>query len=210
MPFRGAFSQLFTQNTIIAGVVFGLILLGLFGALVQGAVRRRRGKGPTGKADNHRVELGYVALLACMFVFLATTGLLANAKDYPDPPKPALAVRVTGYQWCWRFTYEGKGVTVYGECQQGKFPVLVLPAGQPVRLDITSLDVLHAFWVPYFRAKLYAYPNHVNSLTITAPHPGKWVGRCAQLCGIYHYNMDFYVQAVSPAAFSKFLRTGGR
>ena len=52
-------------------------------------------------------------------------------------------------------------------------------------------------------------PGHVNSFTLTLTHPGRWIGRCAQLCGLYHYGMDFYVQAVSPAAFDRFLRSHG-
>jgi cytochrome c oxidase subunit 2 len=53
--------------------------------------------------------------------------------------------------------------------------------------------------VPYLRTKMYAYPGHVNRLTVTLPHTGRRIGRCAQLCGLYHYQMDFYLQAESPA-----------
>lgn len=69
--------------------------------------------------------------------------------------------------------------------------------------------MVHAFWVPSLRFKMNAYPGHVNSFTLTLTHPGRWIGRCAQLCGLYHYGMDFYVQAVSPAAFDRFLRSHG-
>jgi cytochrome c oxidase subunit 2 len=209
VPFRSAFAQLFTQDTIIASVVFGLVVLAMAVALALGWRRRRRGQPASRRAEANRLEIGYVSVLAIVVAFLVTTGFMANARDFSDP-RPAVAVRVTGYQWCWRFDYEGTPVTVDGQCQGGRPPVLVVPAGEPVRLDVTSADVVHAFWVPYLRVKTYAYPDHTGSFTVTIPRPGQWIGRCAQLCGLYHYDMDFYVRAVTPAAFRTFLRTGGR
>jgi cytochrome c oxidase subunit 2 len=213
VPFQGAFAQLFTQNTTIASVVFGLVVLALAGAIAASWWRRRRGRPASRRAEANRLELGYVVVLAGIVVFLVVTGFMANARDFPDPPKPAVTVQVTGYQWCWRFAYEGaRGPgterTVTGQCQDGTPPVLVVPAGQPVAFKVTSADVIHAFWLPEQRFKINAYPGQVNTFTITLQKTGRWLGRCAQLCGLYHYNMDFYVQAVPPAAFAAFLRTG--
>ncbi len=209
MPFYSAFSQLFTQDTIIAWVVFGLVIVVMTGAMVYSWYRGRTGQGPLKLIEANRLELGYAGALAGMVVFLVISSFTANAKDYPDPPKPAVSVAVTGYQWCWRFHYESTRVTNDGQCQGLRdLPVLEVPVGQPVRLDVTATDVLHAVWVPEWRFKLYAYPGHVNSITITIPRAGRWIGRCAQLCGVYHYEMDFWLQAVPPAAFQRFLRTG--
>lgn len=209
MPFRSTFSQLFTQDATIAGVVFGLILTALLSAGLLSRRRRKRGQGPSKRATANRLEISYVAALAGMVVFLVFSSFTANARDFPDPPKPAVRVRVTGYQWCWRFHYLGQPVTVYGQCQNGSFPVLVLPRGEPVQLEVTSSDVVHAFWLPYLRFKTYAYPGHVNTFTTTLTKTGRFIGRCAQLCGLYHYQMDFYVQVVSPAAFRAFLQARG-
>lgn len=209
MPFKSAFDQLLTQDGIIAGVVFGLILLALTGAMAYSWYRGRRGQGPLRVAQANRLELSYIGVLFAVAVFLVISSFTANAKDYPDPPKSAVQVKVTGYQWCWRFHYEGTAVTATGQCQGLRnLPVLVVPAGEPVRLDITSADVIHAVWVPKWKFKLYAYPDHVQSLTITIPRTGRWIGRCAQICGIYHYEMDFWLRAVPPAAFASYLRTG--
>jgi cytochrome c oxidase subunit II len=209
VPFRNAFSQLFTQDVIIAWVVFGLVLCCLTGAMLYGRRRGRLGQGPSRKAKATRVELGYLAVLTGMTIFLVISSFSANARDYPDPPKPAVRVMVTGYQWCWRFQYEGTSRTQTGQCQGLRdLPVLVVPTGEPVRLDVTSADVVHAVWVPQWRFKLYAYPGHIQSLTVTIPRTGQWIGRCAQLCGLYHYEMDFYLRAVPPAAFTTFVRTG--
>lgn len=209
MPFQSAFSQLFTQDTIIAWVVFGLVILVMTGAMGYSWYRGRKGQGPLKLAEANRLELGYVGVLAGMVVFLVVSSFTANAKDYPSPPKAAAAVAVTGYQWCWRFQYEGTPVTANGQCQGLRsLPVLVVPAGEPVRLDVTSTDVIHAVWLPQWDFKLYAYPGHVASATLTVPRAGKWMNRCAQLCGLYHYEMDFYLEAVPPATFRSYLRTG--
>jgi cytochrome c oxidase subunit 2 len=208
VPFRSAFAQLFTQDAIIASVVFCLVAAALGGAVVASRRRRGRGQPASPRTEANRVEIGYVAVLAGIVVFLVVTGFMANARDFPDPPKPAITVQVTGYQWCWRFAYQGTRAAVTGQCQGGSLPVLVVPAGEQVRLDVTSADVIHAFWVPYARYKMYAYPGRVNAFTITFPKVGRWTGRCAQLCGLYHFDMDFYVQAVPPAAFAAFLRKG--
>ena len=71
------------------------LTLGMATALVLGAIRRKRGREPSRKAEANRLELGYVGVLTGVFIFLAVTGLMANAKDYGDA-KPAVTVRVTG------------------------------------------------------------------------------------------------------------------
>lgn len=211
MPFRSAFSSLFAQDMTIAWVVFGLVAAAMAGAMAHSRHRGRNGKGPSRRAKADRVELGYLGVLTGMMIFLVISSFAANARDYPDPPKPAAAVRVTGYQWCWRFQYEGTARTSTGQCQgddPATLPVLLVPAGQPVRLDVTSADVVHAVWVPQWRFKLYAYPGHVENLTVTIPRAGQWIGRCAQLCGLDHFEMDFWLRAVPPASYRAFLRTG--
>lgn len=208
MPFRSAFSQLFSQDSTIAGVVFFVVLAVLGVSMLLSRRRRRRGQGPSHRAEANRLEAGYVMALAGIVTFLIFSSLTENHRE-TDPSRPAVRVEVIAYQWCWRFHYEGQPVTVTGQCQGGRLPTLVLPVGRPVELDVTSIDVIHAFWVPYLRYKTYAYPDHVNSFTVTLSRTGRWIGRCAQICGLYHYEMDFYVEAVSPAAFSTFLRSRG-
>jgi cytochrome c oxidase subunit 2 len=205
MPFRQTFSQLFAQDTTIAWVVFGLVVATLAVAIVLGWYRRRTGKDPSQRSAANRIEVGYLAALTGITVFVVVASLTANAKESTDP-KPAMRVDVTAFQWCWRFDYMTQPVTVTAPCQGGAIPTLVLPTGRPVELDITSTDVIHAFWVPYLEYKIYAYPGHVNRFTVTLTHDGRWIGRCAQICGLYHYAMDFHLQAVPAAEFDHWLQ----
>jgi len=68
--------------------------------------------------------------------------------------------------------------------------------------------VIHSFWVPALDFKVDAYPDHVNSFTFTL-RDGRWLGHCAQLCGLYHAEMLFRIQAVPPAAFDRWLHSRG-
>lgn len=208
MPFRNVFAGLFTQDAAIASGVFALVTVMMAGAVVMSWRRRRRGRSPSQRAEANKLEIGYVAVLGAVAAFLVYASLAANAREFPDP-KPVVRVQVTAYQWCWRFHYEGQPVTATGQCEGESLPTLTLPAGRTVELDVTSVDVIHAVWVPYLDYKMYAYPGRTNSFKVTLTQTGQWIGRCAQLCGVYHYEMDFYLQVVSPAAFNAYIRAHG-
>lgn len=210
MPFRHVFSEIFPLESVIAGIVFGLVLVAMAAAMIVSRRKRRRGAPAARREHLHVLEGAFGLVLAGMTAFLVLASFSANAQEFPrQNPTPAIRVQVTAFQWCWRFHYEGEPVTVAGSCQNGRYPVLVLPSGRPVQIDLTSVDVLHAFWIPYLDYKMDAFPGHVDRFTVTLAHDGRWLGRCAQLCGLYHYEMDFYLQVVPPAQFSRWLQARG-
>ncbi|MGH3170967.1 MAG: hypothetical protein ACRDN0_34485 [Trebonia sp.] len=84
MPFRSAFSSLFTQDVTIAFVVFGLVLCVMTGAMAYSWRRGRKGRGPWRKAEAGRVELGYAGALVGMVIFLVVSSFTANAKERPS------------------------------------------------------------------------------------------------------------------------------
>jgi cytochrome c oxidase subunit II len=206
VPFRGVFGQIFPLELVIGLVVFGLVVVAMTAAAAVSWRKKRRGRPAARREHWHALEAAFGLVLAGVAAFLVAESFSANAADFPaHGPKPAVQVDVTAFQWCWRFRYAGQPVTVIGSCQDGQYPVLVLPAGEPVQIDLTSNDVVHAFWVPYLDMKMDAFPGHVGTFTVTLARDGRWIGRCAQFCGLYHYEMDFWVQAVSPAQFSRWL-----
>jgi len=209
MPYRRLFSQVFGFEAVTAGSVFVLVLAVMVIAFLISRRRRKRGAGPSARAEHNPVEIVYAAAVAVVAAVIATVSLTANTRETADAPRPALQVQVTAFQWCWQFRYLGQPVSVTGQCQGRSLPTLVLPAGVPVRISVTSRDVIHGFWLPYLRWKLDAFPGHVSSFVVTLDHQGRWLGRCAQFCGLYHYQMDFWVQAVSPARFDRWLQAHG-
>lgn len=213
MAFHDVFARVFTVETAIAGVVFLLVLV----ALVFAVARRRAGRGvaPSDRAERNRLEWVYVVLLAGAAGFLVWFTASANGQDTAAAqpaahagPAPA-QVSVTAFQWCWRFHYLDAPVTVTGSCTKGQYPTMVVPTGRPVRIELTSQDVVHSFWIPDLDVKVDAYPDHVNSFDLSFAQPGHWLGRCAEYCGTYHTTMDFYVTAVSPAQYRQWLAQHG-
>jgi cytochrome c oxidase subunit 2 len=207
MLFRRVFGQVFSLETTIAAAVFVLVLVAMVVAFLASWRRRRRGKGASARSKNDPLEIGYVLGLTGMAVFLIVTSLSGNATEAADPPA-SLTVDVTAFQWCWQFHYAGQPVTVTGRCAGGSLPTLVLPAGRRIRLRLESMDVIHSFWLPGLRYKIDVYPGHVNTFTMTLAD-GRWLGRCAEFCGLYHYGMTFYVQAVPAARFGRWLHARG-
>ena len=198
LPLR--FDQTFRVEVIVAIVVFGLILLFLLVAILRSFTARGRRAWP--KHEFTKTEASYTAILAVVAAGLVTFSLTQNTS--PDPP-PKLVVNVTGYQWCWRFAYQGTKVSVTANCVNGQIPTLVVPTGEVVRFNVTSADVIHAFWVPHLRFKTFAYPNFTNTFETTIKSPGDWLGECSEFCGLYHYAMHFRVQAEAPATFDAWL-----
>lgn len=207
MQFQRAFSYAFGTETRIAMVVFGLVLLAMLVAFGQSAYRRRKNRPASKRLENNPLELAYLGVVAAVAGFAMYVSLSANAIWWHDP-RPAMTVRVTAFQWCWDFRYTGTPVNISARCGGGPTPTLVLPAGRPVRLQFTSRDVIHGFWVPGLRLKLDAYPDHVNTVSFVPP-AGYWVGHCSQLCGLYHSEMMFRVRALPAAAFDRWLHAHG-
>ncbi|UXH80737.1 cytochrome c oxidase subunit II [Roseateles amylovorans] len=118
--------------------------------------------------------------------------------DAPAPPD-ALQVSVTGHLWWWSMRYadadEGPGFTTANE--------LRVPVGRPVRLTLTSDDVIHSFWVPALGGKMDLVPGRLNRLTFTADRPGVFRGPCAEYCGTQHAGMVLHVVAMPPEAFAR-------
>jgi cytochrome c oxidase subunit 2 len=82
---------------------------------------------------------------------------------------------------------------------------LKLPAGRSVRLDITSADVQHSFWVPEWGGKVDAIPGRVNTLWFDLHDPASYTVRCAEYCGLSHYEMLADVEVVPAEAFDRWM-----
>ncbi|NKQ57798.1 cytochrome c oxidase subunit II [Amycolatopsis sp. K13G38] len=214
MEFRDAFSRMISFEGLIAGIVFVVVAVAVTLALMLS----RKRSGDTRRRSSHPVvELTYAILLAGVAGVLAYVTASAN-NSLQGQVKPAAAapaatrVDVDAFQWCWRFHYPQNDRSVTGVCGENdtQIPTLVVPVGQPVRLDITSSDVQHSFWVPDLRVKVDAFPAHDNSVTLTFDHEGQWLGRCAEFCGSYHTTMHFWVRAVSPQEYQRWLAQGGQ
>ena len=172
-----------------------LVIVG--GLIVYAALRfrRRDDREPAQTHGNPRLEIVWTAIpvLIVAFVFIRTTLRMDYVRNGPAPQQ---TIQVTGVQWAWSFKYPN-GKT--------SFSTLTIPAGQVVRLQVTSKDVLHSFWVPRLGGQIYAKPGFQNSGWIEASQPGTYFGQCNELCGRDHWAMLLQVNAVTTDQYQAFL-----
>jgi cytochrome c oxidase subunit II len=113
------------------------------------------------------------------------------------PPENALEIYVTGKQWMWKFAYpEGAN----------SISTLYVPAGKPVKLILTSRDVIHSFFVPDFRLKQDVLPGRLTTLWFEVKEPGRYDILCTEYCGVSHATMRGEVIALAPEAYERWLR----
>jgi cytochrome c oxidase subunit 2 len=167
--------------------------------------RRQRSESP--------LEYGYAALLVCVAAALVVITFHFMSDDPADTHPATLAgakvppgtqpvnVRTTAAKWRWRFDYPDLGIT---QTSVGRAPTrLVVPAGVPVQFEQTSIDVIHAFWIPELRFKKDAFPGRVHHFVLEFPKPGLLSGgKCAEFCGLDHSYMTFTVRVLPPREFT--------
>jgi cytochrome c oxidase subunit 2 len=183
----------------VAAVVSGLIL--------WATIRYRRRPGDDDLPPQFREQLGLeiaytmLPVLIVLGLFLLTYRVETRVEDLDA--EPAATVRVEAFNWSWRFTYE-TGAAVFGTPEDP--PEAVLPVGRPVRILLSSPDVIHSFFVPDFLFKRDAIPGRTTGFDLTIDRPGTYQGRCAEFCGLDHWRMRFTIRAVPEAEFEAWLQ----
>src|SRR3954454_8425000 len=150
---------------------------------------------------NTRLEIIWTALPALLILGLCTYAyiVLTDIDEAPAAGKRERVVNVTGQQFAWTFGYNEGG-------RRFTATRLYLPAGQPVKFDIRSRDVIHDFWVPAFRMKIDAVPGITTSYRITPNRRGNYDVVCAELCGLGHALMRQTAHVVTPAAYDAWVK----
>lgn len=193
----------------VAALAVGVVVWGLmFWAMI--AYRRRGGDLPRQTKYNLPIEAVYTVvpflIIAVLFYFTVATENDVLASDEPDT-----TVEVVAFKWNWEFRYTDQrdqetDEVVYTVGTPNEIAVLVIPEGRSVRFREFSNDVVHSFWVPEFLFKRDVFPlPQVNQFQINATEQGSYVGRCAELCGTYHSQMNFEVRVVSDQDYQAYL-----
>lgn len=189
-----------------AGIGVALVVYGLIGWCV---VRYRRRARDTAYPDqfrrNNTWEIIYTGIPILMVVGLFSITYASERHVETIAQSQSVVVDVTGFRWSWRFQYPQLDVSVTGTPQAP--PELVLPLGETARLNVTSVDVDHSFWVPGFLFKRDAVPGLENVFDWTPTTLGTFRGECGEFCGLDHASMTFQVRVVPAAQFSTWVRT---
>ena len=206
-------------------VVIGVIV---FGAMGYAMFKFRKSKGAVAAQFSHNTTAEIIwtvipVLILVVMAWPATAKLIAMY----DTRDAEMTVKVTGYQWMWKYEYLGEDVAFTSrldrksdEIRQSKVDArnanhphylldvdnqLVLPVGTKVRFVLTADDVIHAWWVPALGWKQDAIPGIVNEAWAQIEKPGVYRGQCAELCGKDHGFMPIVVKAVSKGEFDTWL-----
>jgi cytochrome c oxidase subunit II len=144
------------------------------------------------------VAFGVVIPIVCLIVlfFIADIGVV-NATSAPKPGQTRMNISVVGHQWFWEVRYPGTNAVTANEIH--------IPVKTPVNVRLTSVDVVHSFWVPELNKKVDMLPGHPNSLLLYADRVGVYRGQCAEFCGLQHAHMAMAVYADPPAKFKAWL-----
>lgn len=212
-------------------VVIGAIV---FGAMAVAMFRFRKSKGavPAKWSHNTTAEIIWTVIPVVLLVIMAWPATRYLVAMY-DTTESEMTVKITGYQWMWRYEYLGENVNFVSridresdmtrQLRSGRDPYsvtdadgyntylldvdreLVLPTDTKIRFVITADDVIHSWWVPALGWKQDAIPGVVNEAWTEILEPGVYRGQCAELCGKDHGFMPIVVRAVPRAEFDSWL-----
>jgi cytochrome c oxidase subunit 2 len=214
-----AVTDLWALFAVAAALVGGLVWVLITISIIR---YRRSARGPEGEdppnprgddgtpsAGANRalpLEIAWtVGPIAIVIVLFIATLVTLDRMDAREPSRTTVAI--TAFQWQWRFDYPGTGVSVSGG--PGTPAEMVVPAGEPVHIELVSTDVDHSFYVPAFLFKRDAIPGRVTTFDFTVEEPGNYRGQCAEFCGVQHDRMLLTVRAVTRPEFDAWLASQG-
>ena len=190
----------------IGVVVFGIMFWSIF------AHRKSPDRKP---ADFHESTLVEILWTIIPLVILVAMAIPATATlvDMYDTTDAEIDIKVTGYQWRWKYDYIDDEFgyfsniatsedEIYNRTAKSEHYLLdvdnpmVIPTHTRVRLLLTANDVIHSWWVPEFGLKKDAIPGFINEMWTKVDEPGIYRGQCTELCGVGHGFMPVVVKAV--------------
>ena len=217
---------------IISVFVLGLLLYVMF------RFSAKRNPVPSKTSHNTTIEVIWTLVPVLILVGIAVPSIDLLAKQFKPAPEKALTIKATGNQWFWSYTYPDNGgfeVTSYmlnlpgaptinnGVREVGSDPSdgpshlevdnrLVLPVGEPIRMQITASDVIHAFAIPSLWFKLDAVPGRINEKVLFIKEPGVYYGQCSELCGAKHGYMPIAIEALPRPQYNAWVlaQAGGK
>ena len=206
--------------TVIGVLVFGAMTYAIF------KFRKSKGVVPAQFSHNTKAEVIWTVIPIIILVVMAWPATAKLIAMY-DTRDSEMTVKITGYQWMWKYEYLGEGVEFTSRLarkddelrQSGKVVteaddphyllnvdnVLVLPVDTKIRFVLTADDVIQSWWVPALGWKQDAIPGIVNEAWADIQKPGIYRGQCAELCGKDHGFMPIVVKAVSKEEYKQWL-----
>ena len=221
-PVTAIAHEVYNLHMLIMLVCVGIGVV-VFGAMFWSIVMHRKSRGHKAATfhESTTIEIVWTAIPFLILVGMAIPSTAALIK-MEDTKNADLVIKVTGYQWKWKYEYLEQDVSFFSNLSTPRDQIdnkaakgkdyllevdneLLIPTGKKVRFLLTANDVLHAWWVPQLGVKKDAIPGFINEVWARVDEPGTYRGQCAELCGKDHGYMPIVVKAVSDDEFKKWI-----
>lgn len=215
------------HNSVLMPVITAITLL-VLGLLLFIMARFNRRANPVASKTSHNtlLEVVWTGLPILILVLIAVPSISLIAKQYTPAPAKAVTIKATGNQWFWTYTYPDNGgfevisnmlpeEEAHKRGEPGHLAVdyrMVVPVGEPIRLQVTAADVIHAFAIPSLWYKLDGVPGRINEKVLFIKEPGVYYGQCSELCGVRHGYMPIAIEALPRDKYNAWVLTqsGGK
>nr|WP_228876537.1 cytochrome c oxidase subunit II [Paraburkholderia saeva] len=190
------------MSVLVCVIVAGLLATAIF--------RRRPPVAPDAippdsggmRAVTTGTVISAVVLLVALIYVMFTLETVASPARHP-----ALTISVSARDWWWKVDYQDASDSQRNFTTANEIHI---PVGEPVRIELHSADVIHAFWVPQLAGKTQTIPGQTNEQWIQADRAGIYRGQCTQFCGAQHAHMAFEVVAQDRATFEAWRSAQGQ
>ncbi len=204
--------------TLILNIIIVLIVVFVTALVGYVAWRFRASRNPVPArwTHNSKLEIAWTTIPVLILVGIAFPSF--DLLYYMDRTKEAdMTLKVTGHQWYWSYEYPEQDLAFDSlmvpeeDLQPGQLRLLstdnpvVLPVGVPIRIQMTSSDVIHAWAVPALGIKTDTVPGRLNETWVQIDRPGTFYGQCSELCGVNHGFMPIEIRAVPREQYQAWL-----
>jgi cytochrome c oxidase subunit II len=189
--------QVDTTFILIAGISVVLLLI-IAVSMIYFVIKynKKRNPKPSNVTGNTKLEILWTVIPTLLALGMFFSGY-AGFKNMRNAPEDSFTIKVIGRMWVWSFEYDnGK-----------KSDTLYVPLSRPIKMEITSNDVNHSFYVPSFRVKEDAIPGRKNYLWFQPTAIGSYNIECAEYCGLNHSAMYSKVVVMPDKDFEKWYST---
>src|SRR6202167_4009742 len=204
---------IYDLHSFVQAICAGICVL-LFALLFYAIVRFRKSprRTPSQVAGYKPLEIAWVIVPVLILVVIAVPATHA-VFAMKDTSNSDITVKITGYQWQWRYDYLHEDIGFYSALSTPRAQIenrepkgenyllevdhpLVVPVGRKIRILVTANDAIHSWFVPAFGVKQDAIPGFIRDAWFRVDLPGVYRGQCAELCGKEHGFMPVVVEAL--------------
>ena len=190
----------YASIVLLAIVTFGMIYL---------AIKYRFKKNDevrlTSSIDHNSILESSFVIIPLILVSITFVWGIKSYLNMVTVPNDAIEMKITGQSWYWTWDYpDGGPSNVFSTAEP-----LVLPVNTPIKIVLSSTDVLHSFYIPVMRAKMDVLPNRYNVMWFDAKKVGEYSIFCTEYCGTQHSQMSGTVKIVPIKVYEKWLTEAG-